>query len=384
MNNYPKISVLIVLYYYHPYVSGLSNYAKSLAEGLVRNGVMVTVLSTRYDRHLPPESEMNGVRVIRIPIAAKFGKGVIAPSFWFAIASLAKKYDIVNFHLPLADAGMAGIFIDRKKIITTYHCDLNLGKGLAQTIVQRLSYMLMKVVLYRSSRIVVNSLDYFSHSTMKKYLQKAVEIYPPIQFSQYYRVPYNELLDRLGIRSETYKIGFVGRLVHEKGIEYLLDAIPSLENKMKDFVIVIAGEIEKVAGGTILNRLANHMQRHKKHIIITGFLNHEDLLRFYSMIDVLVLPSIDPLESFGMVQIEAMLCGTPVVASDLPGVRTVVQETGYGALCKPGYPSDIAQQIIKVKEGKISLDTSKLQKFNSILSIDKYQKLFTSSSAPHA
>jgi len=80
----------------------------------------------------------------------------------------------------------------------------------------------------------------------------------------------------------------------------------------------------------------------------TGFLSDADLRAFYAMCDVVALPSVDPLEAFGMVQVEAMLCGTPVVASDMPGVRFPVQATGMGALARPGDPASVAQGLRRV------------------------------------
>ena len=76
-----------------------------------------------------------------------------------------------------------------------------------------------------------------------------------------------------------------------------------------------------------------------------GRLKFDDLVTFYSLIDVLVLPSVDPLEAFGMVQVEAMLCGTPVIASDMPGVREVISKTGYGRLIRKRDPEDIADKV---------------------------------------
>jgi glycosyltransferase involved in cell wall biosynthesis len=385
MNATKKKSVLIVLYYYHPYVSGLSNYAKELAEGLVGKGFAVTVLTTRFDKKLPGDSLINGVNVIRLPVMARFGKGVIAPTFWLKIILLAQKFDFVNIHLPMADGGLSSFFIDKNKIITTYHCDLNLGKGLINVIIQRISYFLMERILTKSRYVVVNSLEYFSHSCMKKYVRKAIEIYPPIHFDQFQRSDYQELLSALSIRQESFKIGFIGRLVYEKGLEYLLGAIPYLQECLDDFVIIIAGEEKNVAGGTIRNDLDKYVKLYPHRIVFTGYLNHNKLLQFYSMVDVLVLPSIDPLESFGMVQVEAMLCGTPVIASDLAGVRTIVLETGFGSLAKPRNSLDIASKIYAVSKSELQLDAMKLQKFKASISIEKYEELFTTSPAvPHA
>ena len=96
------------------------------------------------------------------------------------------------------------------------------------------------------------------------------------------------------------------------------------------------------------------------------------------MIDVLVLPSVDPLEAFGMVQIEAMLCGTPVVASDMPGVRVVIRKTGYGRLSNVRDSQDIADKLIEVLDNPILINRSQLTVFDCDHSIDEYEKLFRS------
>jgi glycosyltransferase involved in cell wall biosynthesis len=69
---------------------------------------------------------------------------------------------------------------------------------------------------------------------------------------------------------------------------------------------------------------------------------------FYANLAVLVLPSINATEAFGMVQVEAMLCGTPVVCSDLPGARVPVLETGMGEIAKKKDSKDLAAKIVKV------------------------------------
>ena len=71
---------------------------------------------------------------------------------------------------------------------------------------------------------------------------------------------------------------------------------------------------------------------------------------FYSSLDVFVLPSVNPLEAFGLVQVEAMLCGTPVVSSNLYGVRTIVQNTGMGLIHERGNAKQLAECILKILE----------------------------------
>ena len=117
-------------------------------------------------------------------------------------------------------------------------------------------------------------------------------------------------------------------------------------------MLVIAGEKEKVAGGTVTNRLVNLAQKHKDQILFTGFIEDTLLEHFYSSCDVFVLPSVDRLESFGMVQVEAMLCGTPVVAAERPGVSLPILTTGMGRIVPPKNPRALADGIIEVLENR--------------------------------
>ncbi|KKQ64360.1 MAG: Glycosyl transferase group 1, partial [Candidatus Shapirobacteria bacterium GW2011_GWF1_38_23] len=90
-----------------------------------------------------------------------------------------------------------------------------------------------------------------------------------------------------------------------------------------------------------------------KKIELVGAIEHDNLSTFYKNIDCLVLPSINNLETFGIVQAEAMKCGVPVVASNLPGVRVPVQMTGMGEICEIKNVDDLAKKInIVLKNGK--------------------------------
>lgn len=340
--------VLIPIYYYYPYVSGLSIYARQNAEGLVKEGYEVTVLTSLFDKDLKKSEMINGVKVVRRPVLLKLGKGVIMPLFWFDIARYAARNDYVNSCLPLADSGVSSLFIPKRKMITPYVCDIYLGPGRINKIVEAVSMFLMRVQLMRSSVVVPLSLDYLCHSKMKRFIKKAQAISPAIATAEFKPVKYEALFKHLGVSGKDIKIGFVGRIVYEKGIKYLLEAIPYLYNELVVFKIIIVGDYEKVAGGSIKDELDHYMEKYPDNILFTGYLNDEDRNKFYSGLDVLVLPSIDPLEAFGMVQVEAMLCGTPVVATNLPGVREVVNKSGYGRISKIKDPKDIAQQIIEV------------------------------------
>ena len=278
----------------------------------------------------------------------------------------------------MAHFGFILPFIDAKKLVTQYHCDLNLGRGVLADLIQKASYWSMGRTLERSSKIIVTTKDYFSCSHFSRFLSRTCEIYPPVDESRFGPRESAELRTRLGIKTGTKLIGFVGRIVAEKGLDYLLKAIPLLENRLDDFMVLVAGEHTKVAGGSVKHDVDVLVKKHPDRVKLVGHLRFDDLVAFYNLIDVLVLPSVDPLEAFGMVQVEAMLCGTPVVASDMPGVREVINRTGFGRLVRPRDPQDIADRVCELLESPVNIPREALADFNYDRIIDQYEEAFSS------
>ena len=96
--------VLTVLTYYRPHTSGLTIYAERLAHALVRRGHEVTIFTTQYQKSLPREERLDGVHILRVPVASRLSKGVIAPSFGWMATRMVRQHDVVHLHLPQFDA----------------------------------------------------------------------------------------------------------------------------------------------------------------------------------------------------------------------------------------------------------------------------------------
>src|SRR5512147_361614 len=96
--------ILTVLTYYRPHTSGLTIYAERLAHAFVARGHEVTVFTTQYQKDLPLEEFQDGVRIIRVPVAVRVSKGVIAPRFGWMATYLVRQHDVVHLHLPQFDA----------------------------------------------------------------------------------------------------------------------------------------------------------------------------------------------------------------------------------------------------------------------------------------
>lgn len=345
------MKILMALNYYFPYISGLSEYCRRMSEALVRKGHHVTVVTSRHDMRLPREATINGVNVIRCRYLFKAGKGLVSPSFILTAVKEAKKHDAVNLHLPMFEAGILQLLIGEKAIIT-YHSDLRLGKGPVDGLVERLYYLSAAAALNMTKRTITYTQDYAKASRLlKNHLDKCCYITPVVNEAHFKRVDSNRFKKRHGLSGKKV-VGFAGRFVHEKGLPYLLKAIPLVLNEIPNVMFVFAGEYSKVAGGSIIYELAEAIEANKDNVVLLGNVSYEKLPEFYSACDILVLPSIDQLEAFGIVQLEAMYCGTPLIASDLPGARLPVQKTGMGLIISKKNEVAIAEAIRKILKNK--------------------------------
>lgn len=338
------VKILAISNYYYPYISGVSEYEKQLCEAWVKHGFDVTVLTSNHDK-LPKTEMINGVKVIRAPIICKISKGTVSLSFIFQAIKMAKKVDIVNLHLPMLEAGLLASFIDSKKLVTMFQCQINLDKGLINTFIKRVMDFSNSICLKKSNKIMVTTLDYAVHSRFAyKYKDKMLEARAPIK-------TWEETEIKKSIDKK--RIGFCGRIVEEKGIDVLLQAYSMIREERKDICLLIGGDYKNVAGGSIYHKLKAYIEKyHIEDVTFLGKINETEMGKFYSSLDVFVLPSTNSLEAFGMVQVEAMLCGVPVVASDLYGVRTIVQNTGMGLVSKRGDAHDLAKCILQVLDNK--------------------------------
>jgi len=316
--------VLIALNYYRPYVSGLTNVARDVAEGLAARGWRVTVVTSQHAPELPLEEMLAGVRVIRTPVALRLGKGIISPSFVSTIRRESANARVVNIHAPMLEAGLVAA-ASLAPVVMTYHCDVSLPPTLLGGIQNKLLDVSTGAAARRSAFVIVTSDDYADHSRMRAALSLRRKVVPPTCHIRSGGAPVYR--DGPGMH-----VGFLGRIVEEKGVEFLVEGFRALDDP--DARLLIAGDFNMVAGGSVIERVRERMQGDTR-IKLLGFLPDGALDDFYASLDVFALPSVNPFEAFGIVQVEAMMRGIPVIASDLPGVRQPVLATGMGDIVQP-------------------------------------------------
>jgi glycosyltransferase involved in cell wall biosynthesis len=340
--------ILEILTYYYPHWTGLTAYAQRLAEGFARRGHRVTVLTSRYQPELATREVHNSARILRLPVLARLSRGVIMPTFPWAVWQLIRQHDVVQMHTPLLEAPLISTLsnLAGRPTVFTHHGDLVMPNGLYEQFVERTVTSLMVQALRGCSHITVHSCDYAEHSDfLWPFREKLSCIYPPVEIPHPDPEAVRAWRDELGLAGKKL-VGFAGRFVEEKGFDYLLQAIPLVRREIPDAIFLYAGE-RFVVYETFYERWKHLIQANEEAIAIMGLIrDRQRLANFLAMCDLFVLPS--RTDCFPSVQIEAMLSGTPVVCTDIPGAREAIKATGMGYLVPPHSPEALAQGLVKV------------------------------------
>jgi glycosyltransferase involved in cell wall biosynthesis len=377
--------ILTTLTYYRPHYSGLTIYAERLARALVRRGHQVTVLTSRYNTNLPAQEERDGVQVIRPHVLAHVSKGVLMPGMFFQAWENIRQADVVHLHLPQLDASYVAMLsrLMNKPVVVTYHCDLLLPRGFVHSVANQVSHLANRLSLGLADKLVVNTMDYAEQSAiLRPYLPKIQAIPTPVERKIPTQGDVENMRQKARLEPTQRVIGMVARLAAEKGVEYLVEAMPAILRKFPTARVLHVGQFENVLGEEqYATRLKPMIQQLNDHWTFLGILDDPELSAFYKLCELTVLPSTNSTESFGIVQVESMVRGTPVVASNLPGVRQPVMMTGMGRLVTPADARSLSEGIIEVMEqperyqGDVS---SVINRFSSQHIAEEYEDLFQS------
>ena len=379
------MKILTVLTYYRPHTSGLTIYAERLARAFVRRGHEVTVMTTQYDPSLPREEIMDGVKIIRVPVAVRVSKGVIAPTFGSVATTLVRAHDVVQMHLPQFDApgvALRGRFFGKPAVLT-YHCDLLLPPGFFNRFVNMVVDFQNNMAGLFSNHIVTYTQDYADNSPyLSRFASKLTPILPPVELPTPPPGAVQAFAETHQTKARHPVIGMVTRFASEKGVEVLLDALPTILQKYPNAQVLYAGQHQNVMGEqAYFDRLIPKIREYESsgHWKFLGNLTPVQLAALYPNLDVLTVPSLNSTEAFGLVQIEAMMNGVPCVPSALPGVRQPVTMHGMGRVARIGDAADLAESILTVlnEPQKFKGDVASIQKsYNPDSIAQEYEKLF--------
>ena len=332
------MKILQVGKYYHPDHGGIETVIQNLSEGLVEHGHEVKVLCSsgpalNFKTQLN-ESSMNGVHIYRVPSYGVLLSQPLSMGLPFAFTKLAQDFDIIHVHTPNPLAEISSALISNQKpLVVSYHSDI-----VRQKMVLPLYQPLLKRFLNQAKRIVVATQNHVRYSPHLSLFQEKCTVVPygisgtPFRTSS----EKNQKADQL--RNLGKYVLFVGRLVSYKGVEILIDALAQVdihavivgEGPLKESLILRAKKLN------ILNRVH----------FVGSVPDSQELAAYYKASEFLILPSITKNEAFGMVQLEAMASGRPVIASRLNSGVSLVQEEGItGLYFNPSDPQDLARAM---------------------------------------
>lgn len=276
----------------------------------------------------------NGVRVI------KAGRLAQAASTPLSIAMLGQarslKADVINLHMPYPPGDLAALALKDAPLVLTYHSDIVRQRRLLQ-----LYRPLLELTLRRSARIIATSTPYIQSSPFLRCYAAKCRVVPlsvnPARFADVSDTQVTALRERYTQAPDEPLILSVGVLRYYKGLHILLDAMTQLEATL---VIVGAGPEEQ--------RLRDLAQAFgvARRVHFAGRVADADLPAYYRAADLFVLPSHLRAEAFGIVQLEAMAAGLPVISTELAtGTSEVNQHGVTGFVVPPSEPLRLARAI---------------------------------------
>jgi glycosyltransferase involved in cell wall biosynthesis len=304
---------------------------------------------------------------------------MLMPGYPAAARRLVAECDLVNVHTPLLETALIGRFARRygKPLVATHHGDLVLPPGLGNRLIRAALFALYRRMARTTSAFVAHTRDYAESSYyLSPYLDR-LEVIPPLV-----EIPLPDRARAQALRDEWAPeggpvIGYAGRLVEEKRPDLLVRALETIGRRHPDARIVFAGQHD-IAYESFWRRQRPLVERFADRLRFVGVIGDpQGMADFYAACDVLALPS--DTECFALVQVEAMLCGTPVVMTDIPGGRVPVRATGMGELVPRGDAAALGEGILRVladRPGYLRPRAEIERQFSTATAVARYRELF--------
>src|SRR5438874_5855662 len=324
--------------WFSPHFGGVESHVRTLSRELARRGHEVTVITTRHDPALPMEETIDGFRVVRVRPRTIVFRTPITPRMRGSLRDLAA--DVIHAHSPppLASHYAGDVATERGiPYLVTYHCDVELPSAFGSVIESIYRRSLGADTLRNANQVIVTTRTYAA--TSRAIWRYNPSVIPNAVDHRRFRpdVDGSGVRSKLRIPPEVPIVLLVGRIVPHKGVEHFVEAA----RYVPDARFLVAG------GGSSLDamkRLALSMGVADR-VRFLGRISDDRLPEVYAACDVFVLPSVSRLEAFGIVALEAMSTGKPVIVADIPGVREIIEDGRDGLLADPVNPRDLAEKI---------------------------------------
>lgn len=329
---------------YH--IGGVERHVCILAHELAKKGHDVTLFAAKSLKH-DQRSEIESLSVKRISTGISVYNSYLPLSLLWRFDP--SEYDIIHAHTPVpAIADMAALrnINHHTPFVLTYHNDIT-KSGLIGGIVSSVyNLTLGKFLIENSDRIITTTRSYAVNSGLIKLSLSKVRVIPNGVDCDLFNPGLDATLIRkkYSISSSDKLILFVGHLDRYKGCDYLVRALSLITGSIEHVHLLIVGSGPQYNS---LRQIAASLDIEDK-ITFAGYVRDDELPYIYASADVFVLPSVSCYEGFGIVQLEALSSGKPVVTTTLPGVREVDSDEVATLHVTPRDISELSQAIIHV------------------------------------
>ena len=323
---------------YCPWIGGVEKVVQNIAEGL-RHRVDMKVLVCQ-SRGKPSVERINDVEIIRAGSLGIFFSMPVSFSFPSFLNASSRDRDILLFHMPfpLADIAYRLNRIKGKKIVIWWHSDI-----VKQKVLFSFYRPFLISFLKKADKIIVATPRHIDSSDVLKNFRPRCEVIPYAVDPRTFVLSADTAAKVREIRAAYGPeiVLFVGRLIYYKGVEHLIRAMKDVAASL---VVIGDGPLKE----SLLSLAKGTGVAHKVHFLGKG-LSDAEMVAYYHACDVFVLPSVETTEGFGIVQLEAMACGKPVVNTNLPtGVPCVSLDNETGYTVPVGDPEALSRAINRI------------------------------------
>lgn len=345
---------------FHPIKGGVEKVMYAFMLGLSSRGIACDMLCASDDDEVGVTQVTPKSKLIKVKTLMKKFSTMIAPDMVSTLRKICHRYDLIHIHLPDPMAVVALMLSGYKgKVVVHWHSDI-----LKQRILLQFFKPLQAWVTRRADLILGTSPVYVEQSSALSRVQDKVS-YLPIGVRE--RAPEAEAVAMIRNQYPGKKIIYsMGRLVEYKGYEYLIEAASLLPD---DYVVLIGGS------GPLKGELQELVQKYQlqRKVFILGFIPREVESAYYGACDVFCLSSTLKTEAYAIVQVEAMSCGRPIIATNIKGsgVPWVNEHGRSGLNVEPCSSEEIARAAQMICE-----DAHLYERF-SIGALHRYHKHFT-------
>lgn len=342
--------VLVISEFYHPYWTGLSKVMHILAKNLDKQGYSVSALTIQMDRSIPKEEIIDNVKVIRVPFQVKISRSLFSISIIIKLFLIVRDFDVVMISSPNSNVLIFSIITKLfcKKLVIFHHGDLLLprksGNQFMNRVLEKTFDLFTIPSVWMSDVTSTHTLDYGKNSRVLKHgLNKFRPFTPTIEYSE--RKPEEVFKEKIdGYKKNHILIGFAGRFVEEKGLDIFMQSIPFILKEINNAKFLLAGK--KMEYESFFEYAMQYAKGYENTIEFLGLLDFNNLSYFYQNLDTFVISSRS--DCFPTTQLEVMNFKIPVVVTDIPGARTMVQDTGFGVIVPSEDPEELAKGILEV------------------------------------